>query len=164
MLAEPAIVERPEQPYVGIRQLVTMETIAGVADRIPELFGWLANHGVEPVGAPFFRYHVIDMQRELDVEVGIPIAGTVAGDDRVRAGVLPAGRYAAAVFVGHPDELVGATASLLDWADRQGLAWDKQPTEQGERWGCRLEIYETDPAEQPDPHKWETELAFRLAD
>ena len=28
----------------------------------------------------------------------------------------------------------------------------------------RLEIYKTDPAEEPDMSKWETELAFKLAD
>jgi hypothetical protein len=45
-----------------------------------------------------------------------------------------------------------------------GLTWDKQDTPAGERWGCRLEIYPVNPAEQPDPAKWETELVFRLAD
>jgi hypothetical protein len=29
---------------------------------------------------------------------------------------------------------------------------------------CRLELYKTDPAVEPDMNKWETELAFRLAD
>jgi hypothetical protein len=33
----------------------------------------------------------------------------------------------------------------------------------GERWGCRLEVSFTNPAEEPDPAAWETELAFRLA-
>jgi hypothetical protein len=37
-------------------------------------------------------------------------------------------------------------------------------TDQGERWGCRVEFYLTDPAEQPDLSKWQTQLAFRLAD
>jgi hypothetical protein len=32
-----------------------------------------------------------------------------------------------------------------------------------ERWGSRLEIYETDPAEEPNMSKWTTQLAFRLA-
>jgi len=29
---------------------------------------------------------------------------------------------------------------------------------------CRLEIYLTDPSVEPDMSKWETQLAFRLAD
>jgi hypothetical protein len=36
-------------------------------------------------------------------------------------------------------------------------------TDDGQRWGCRLEAYTTDPAEEPDMNTWETELAFRLA-
>jgi hypothetical protein len=36
------------------------------------------------------------------------------------------------------------------------------PGEGGERWGSRLEIYLTDPAQEPDLSKWVTELAFRL--
>jgi hypothetical protein len=58
---------------------------------------------------------------------------------------------------------VGATGDLLAWAERQGLTWDTTPTPDGERWGCRLEEYLSDPDEEPDMTKWETVLAFRLA-
>lgn len=34
----------------------------------------------------------------------------------------------------------------------------------GEHWAARLEIYHTNPAEQPDMSKWEIELQFRLRD
>jgi effector-binding domain-containing protein len=82
----------------------------------------------------------------------------------VVTGVLPAGRYAAVTHVGHPNELVDATRALLDWADAEGLTWDVAADGSGERWGCRLEFYLTDPAAEPDMSKWETQLAFRLAD
>jgi effector-binding domain-containing protein len=119
---------------------------------------------VPPAGAPFFRYTVIDMARELQVDVGVPVAAPVDGDDRVAAGALPAGRYATLTHVGHPSELVGVTKALLEWAPRQGLAWDMSPGPDGERWGGRAEFYLTNPAEEPDMSKWVTQLAFRLAD
>lgn len=50
--------------------------------------------------------------------------------------------------------MVTVTAALLDWADKQGLEWDRTGTPDGERWGCRLEVYKTDPAEEPDMAKW----------
>ena len=53
---------------------------------------------------------------------------------------------------------------LLDWAAGQGLSWDMTPADGGERWGARLEIYLTDPEQEPDMSKWHTQLAFRLAD
>lgn len=56
--------------------------------------------------------------------VGVPVFQLVVGDGEVRAGVLPAGRYAAVAHVGHPDTLEQATRELLDWAAARGLAWD----------------------------------------
>jgi effector-binding domain-containing protein len=88
----------------------------------------------------------------------------VNGDDLVVAGVLPAGRYATVTHTGHPSELVKVTGALLDWAAEQGLTWDVSPSKDGDRWGARLEFYLTDPAEEPDMSKWQTQLAFRLAD
>jgi effector-binding domain-containing protein len=161
---EPTIVERTEQPYVGRRESVTMTEFAAVADHLPGMFGWLAERGVPIVGAPFFRYRVIDMSAELIVEAGVPVAGPVDVDEPTFVDVLPAGRYATVSHVGHPDELMGVTAKLLGWAQDRGLPFDVAQTPDGEVWGCRLELMMTDPVQQPDLHKWETVLMFRLAD
>lgn len=160
----PAVVDRAATPYVGVRRTVTMSTIDRAADRIPELVGWLAERGVAPAGAPFLRYLVIDMERELVVEAGVPVSAAVDGDGEVAAGVLPAGRYVVATVVGAPDVLVGATGELLRWADERGLVFDARPGPMGDQWGCRLESYLTNPLEEPDVASWRTELAFRLRD
>lgn len=110
-----------------------MSQLGGLAARHAEVFGWLAASGVPPAGAPFFKYKVIDMAREREVEAGVPIAAAVNGDDHVLAGVLPAGQYATLTHVGHPDDLVKATKGLLDWAAGQGLTWDMSATDAGER-------------------------------
>ena len=161
---QPRITHRAEQPYAAIKGVVTMRTIGRIADRLGEVFGWLGARGVEPVGAPFFRYNRIDMENTLEIEVGVPVATPVAGEGDVLAGVLPAGRYVEVFHAGHPDELEGITGDLLAWASEQGLTWDVEESQEGDLWGCRLEIYLTDPAVEPDMAKWETELAFRLAD
>lgn len=163
-ISEPVVAERAPQPYVSIPRTVTMATIASAADEIPGLIGWLASRGTSPAGPPFVRYNVIDMERELQIEAGVPVAAPVPAEGRVQARELPGGRYAVATHTGPFDELVGAVRDLLGWAAAQGLTWDKQDSPEGERWGCRLEIYHTNPQEQPDMSKWETELAFRLAD
>jgi effector-binding domain-containing protein len=163
-MSAPEIVTRAEQPYVAIRAHVTMAELGGLGARLGEVFGWLDARGLAPAGAPFFRYNVIDMERELEVDAGVPVAAAVDGDGQVVADLLPAGRYATVTHVGHPSELLGATKALLDWAAEQGLRWDVSPGDRGERWGCRLEIYLTDPSQEPDMSKWQTQLAFRLAD
>lgn len=159
----PKIVELADQPYVGIRTNVAMMQIGEkVPPLLGEVFGWLGSRGVAPAGPPFFKYNVIDMAGEMEMEVGVPVANAVAGDDRVMAGVLPAGRYVTMRHVGHPDGLMEATARLLAWGRQQGVKWDA--TDDQRRWGARIESYQDDPDEQPDMSKWRTDLRFRLAD
>jgi effector-binding domain-containing protein len=163
--AEPDIKVLPEQPYVAIAASVTMETLGAVVPPLNgEVFGWLAARGITPSGPPFWKYNVIDMSQDMEVEAGCPVAAAVPGDGRVLAGVLPAGRYATVRHVGHPQTLVAANEGLRDWAAAKRLKWDMSPSPAGERWGCRLEIYLSDPAREPDMANWVTELAFRLAD
>jgi RNA polymerase sigma-70 factor (ECF subfamily) len=161
MPVTPVIAERTEQPYVAIRALVTMQTLGQVVPGLhPEVRRWLRSQGLQPAGRPFFRYNVIDMDRQLEVEAGFPVAAPVSGEDQVLAAVLPAGRYATLWHTGHPDGLVGASETLLDWAAQQGLAWDVTSTPDGQKWGCRLEIYHDEPGQ--DMNDWKTELAFKL--
>jgi effector-binding domain-containing protein len=128
----------------------------------PQVLEWLEARGVSPVGPSFFKYNLVEMERALEVEVGVPIAEIVAGDGRVLAAVLPGGRYARLSHTGPPTGLGDATAGLLDWAAGQGLSWDVTEKADGPRWAARLEIYEFDPRHDMD--HWRTELAFRLAD
>jgi hypothetical protein len=161
---DPTIVQRSEQAYLGRRESISMTEFARVADHLPTMFAGLAERGVPIAGPPFFRYRVIDMAAEMVVEAGIPVAGPVEVEAPTFVDVLPAGRYATVTHIGHPDELMAVTARLLDWAQDLGLTWDMTPTPTGETWGCRLEVLTTNPAEQPDMHKWETVLLFKLAD
>jgi effector-binding domain-containing protein len=158
----PKIVEYADQPYAGIRANVAMGHVGELGPLIGEVFGWLAARGTAPAGLPFFKYNVIDMAGELEMEVGVPVRDAVTGDDRVQAGVLPAGRYVTMWHVGHPDGLIDATSRLLAWGKAQGVKWDASDDQK--HWGVRIESYEDNPDEQPDMNKWRTELRFRLAD
>src|SRR5215470_2556352 len=133
MSATPEIENRAEQLYVAIRTRVPMSGLAGVGARLGEVFAWLGARGVAPAGPPFFKYNVIDMAGELEVEGGVPIAQAVEGDTQVISGVLPAGRYATVTHIGHPDQLMEVTRSLLAWASDQDLKWDMSPGNNGER-------------------------------
>jgi effector-binding domain-containing protein len=161
---EPTVVERQPQPYVGVRERVTMASIGAVADRMPDVVTWVLDQGLEIAGPPFLRYLVIDMERELEIEAGVPLTRPAEPAGDIRPGVLPGGRYVVMAHRGHPDGLVRVTGDLLAWAAARGLRWDVEPSPEGERWGCRVESYPTDPRVEPDPSRWTTELAFRLAD
>src|ERR1700758_967445 len=112
MITSPKIVERGEQPYVALKEVVSMKEIGAVAGKfLGEIFGWVGGHGLTPAGAPFFKYNVVDMERGLEIEVGIPTATLVKGGDRVSAGVLPAGRYASLLYRGPYEQLYNANAA-----------------------------------------------------
>jgi effector-binding domain-containing protein len=128
-----------------------------------EVHAWLEKQGVSPSGAPFIRYLVINMATKLDIELGWPVASRLAGTDRIKPGVLPAGRYARLLYTGDYSGLMEANGVLIGWARENGITWDNWTTDTGDAFGARFETYFTDPGDEPDPAKWETEVAIRLA-
>ena len=164
MLTQPNVEDRGEQPYAAINVRVSMDEVGAVVPPlIAEVFDWLARRGIDPAGPPFFRFLVIDMATKMEIDAGVPVAVPPTGDDRVRSGSLPAGRYATAIHTGPPAGLVDATAELLGWAQANGVTWQVSGSPAGEFWAARVEFYLTDPRDEPDMTKWQTELAFLTA-
>ena len=156
-MSEPTVQTRTEQPYVAIPIRATLREWGEVNALVPEVFAWLERRGIPPAGALFYRHRVIGgMDEKFSVEVGVPVAEPIEGDDRVVAGAKPAGRYVVATHHGHPDGIAKAHQALVDWAAREGVPLAKD----GEVWGGMFESYLSNPAEQPDPDTWETELAY----
>ena len=154
---EPQVQQREAQPYLAIHAHVTTEAeFRRAADSgFPELFGWLGEHAIEPTGPIFIRYGEIDSAgAPREIELAVPVADGVTGAGRIRAGVLPAGRWATFVHVGAyrsetERDLAAGRATLEAWADAQGLAR-----------GDYVEHYVKGPVEEPDHTRWETELAY----
>ncbi len=165
MVTEPKIINRSEQPYMGIRTWVNLQEFPKAIDEgFAALFAWLGKQGVEPAGAPIIRYHVINMVDKLEIALGVPVARPLPGDGRIAADVLPAGRYATLVYTGPYDGLMEANRVLIDWAKENGIAWDRWNDENGDAFRSRYEIYHTDPNKEPDSQKWQTEVTIKLAD
>jgi effector-binding domain-containing protein len=164
-ITEPKLEDRNAQHYMGIRTQVPMKEMGkGVIPQLlGEVFVWLEKQGVVPVGAPFIRFHVINMQAGMDIEMGWPVQSPLSGNDRVRVGVLPAGRYASLVYTGLRNGFKGNKV-LVDWAAEKGLVWDRWDEANGDAFGARFESYLTDPKDEPNQAKWEIEVAIRLAD
>jgi effector-binding domain-containing protein len=161
-ITEPKLEDRKEQPYVGIRtQTPWTEFSRVIPQLLGEVFAWLQQLQVAPDGPPFMRYYVINMEAKMDVELGVPVANALSGNDRVRPGVLPAGRYASLVYTGVKNGIEG-NGALLNWGAEKGLVWDRWDVENGDAFAARVEFYLTDPADEPDQEKWETEVAIRL--
>jgi effector-binding domain-containing protein len=161
MNSEPKIDKRAEQAYLGIRTVTPWQELPTIIPQfIGEVFGFLDERGIAPAGAPFIRYHVIDMDRALDIEIGVPVAAATSANGRLTPGSLPAGRYASLIHTGPYDQLVQANATLLDWIASQGATLDRRSTPNGDAFGSRYESYLSQPDEKPE----RTEVAIRLAD
>jgi effector-binding domain-containing protein len=161
MVTDPKLQSRELQPYVGIRSEVSAQEVSStLPPLIGELFAWLGARGVPPTGPPFFRYRVIDMANLLAVDVGIPVAIALTGDQRVVTDNLPAGLYATVIHTGEYKNLMQANQALQDWASENGVKWQQSNVENGMAWASRLEFYLTDPTTEPDPRKWQTEIAY----
>ncbi len=161
-IGEPRIDERPEQPTMGIRVRAPFKGMFAVVDKqFKTLNAWIKQQGIKPAGPPFLRYYVIDMSGEMDLEAGIPVTAPMPDDGPVRAGAIPAGRYASLVYSG--SGLQGNKA-LIEWARANHIAWDRWDDPRGDAFRSRYESYLTDPKIEPRKTKWQVEVAIKLAD
>jgi hypothetical protein len=163
MISQAKVDERGEQAYMGWRvQAAVSELPQVIPQGLDAVFAYLGEQGAPPAGAPFIRYHVIDMADKMDVELGVPVASPLPGNDQICPGKLPAGRYAALIYrdvsQGRP-----ANAALIEWAAQQGLAFDRWDAPTGDAFAGRYETFLTSPADNPDPAQWDTEVAIKLA-
>lgn len=161
LLKGPGIQNRGEIPTLGIR-LVT--PFRGMLKMCNELLGeiddWVHQNDID-AGPAFMRLHFIDMEGPMDIEVGELASDTHPGDDRVRPGVFPAGRYVTLTFRDHPRQ---AHKSLLDWAGDVDVELDRWDEPTGDHFACRYEACLTDRRIQPRKTLWEVELAIGVAD
>jgi len=166
MITKPVLKYRRAQPYVAIRTQVPIPFGEYLPPLWEEVQAWLKSEAIAPCGPPFLRYLTTDMSKNLDIEVGFPVAAAVKPSGRLSAGAFPAGNYAVLMYTGSfkGTGLYQATVTLLDWAKANQIKWDTSLVDQTEWWGGRIEWYLTDPQDEPDPEKWQTELAFRVAD
>ncbi|MEO5805742.1 GyrI-like domain-containing protein [Devosia sp.] len=164
MLTEPTVVTKAAQPYAAMILTLSQPEIAQTA---PPLIGkvieWVKGQGGELAGPPYFNYFNFLPGGKMQMQVGMPTATVMQGDDMVTTGLLPAGRYAAITHTGPYHELYEANMALDKWARGQGFAF--AGTELPDRYedATRLEIYHKDPGEDPSGFPV-TEVAFRLKD
>jgi effector-binding domain-containing protein len=160
ILEGPAVEAKPERHTAGIRVVTPFRGMFAVRDTLMgELYTWLDARGIR-YGTTFFRLHVVDMEGDMDVEVGVVLDEPRKGDDRVVSGILPAGDYAFLRYVNHGRQ---ANKTLLGWIASENLSTDVAETPAGDRFGCRYEAYLTDPRSERMKTKWQIELAVRLA-
>lgn len=162
MIGDPEITFREQRLSMGIRTIAPFRGMFAVRDTLlKELRSWVHQQGIAEEGPYFLRYHVIDMNNQMDIEVGYVVSKHLAGDARVTAGVLPAGNYAHLTYTRYG---MRANKTLLHWAKEHGIRWDRWDDPAGDAFRCRYEAYLTDYRSEPRKSEWQVELAIKIAD
>jgi len=132
--------EQGLQPVLSIRK-----TTAGgnLPQEIGKAYGsimqYLQELGEQPAEAPYTAYYNMDMEH-LDVEMGFPVSKQLAGKGEIKAGSIPAGKYAECMYKGPYAEMAPAYDAMNKWIAEKGL----------EAAGIAYEVYYNSPAEVPE--------------
>jgi hypothetical protein len=101
------------------------------------------------------------MKDIMDVEVGLMTTSRLAGDERVRPGSLPAGRFATLVYRGNG---LRGNQALMKWAKDQVVTFEPLVEGAVESYTCRYEAYLTDYRVESRKLLWDVELSIKIAD
>lgn len=144
------ITQRTEQPTAGVRRRVPFaELPAFFARAFEEALAAIRDQGRFPAGPPFGKYYGMPTDT-VDVEAGFPVSAPITAAGDVVPGTLPAGSIAEATHVGPYDTLQQTYDELLRHIADAGM------TPANVMW----ESYLSDPATQPDPATWRTQVCW----
>ena len=161
-IGKPKIDRRPKHVTMGIRTIAPFKGMSKVVTQISkELHAWVDEHKVKTTGPPFLRFNVIDMRGFMDITYGVPVRKALPDAGNIRAGELPAGRYASLIYSGGG---ISANRALIQWVRGQGMDFDRWNTEQGDNFRGRYETYLTDPKMEPRKSRWKIEVAIKPAE
>ncbi len=117
-----------------------------------EVLNAVKQQGLPPAG-PMFTFHFSRPTDAFDLEVGVPVAVSVATIGRVYASQLPATSVARTIYQGDYDGLAGAWGEFERWLQSTG----------NNVAGTFWESYLTGPESGSDPARWRTQLNCPLA-
>lgn len=116
---EVALKKMPAQSVASVRDNVPIQ---GIGQLFGEVFGHLGQHKVSPAGPPIGVYYDEEFhEEETDVEIAVPVAGSVPESDRVKERQLPAvEEMACLVHQGGYETIGGTYGQLMKWIEANG--------------------------------------------
>ena len=156
------IVDMPARPYAGIRLQTPFPGMFAVATRaLKVLRAWSKASAIEDAGPYFLRYYHCDMSDIMEIEAGVLTSVTPAGHPDIKAGALPAGRYASLIYRGNG---LRGNQALMQWGRDTGTVFEPIDPALSESYVCRYEAYLTDYRVEPRKLLWDVELSIKIAE
>ena len=144
------------RPAIIIKGTMRAEELPGFfGPAYGELYAYAGQHGVAPDGPPYARYPDIataEIGSQVTVEAGVTLQHAVEVTGRIEASELPGGDCAVTEHIGPYDQMEPGYQAIEAWMREHG----REPA------GGPWEVYYSDPAQEPDPQKWRTEIYWPL--
>jgi len=143
-------------PAISIKDSVTYDELGPFMETyMPQMYLYAIRQGGKIAGHPYSIYHSWDTTGlPFLVEVGIPLEELIEGEGMMQPAKTPGGEAVKAVYNGPYENLIEVYTALEQYIAVMKLDDDIA--------GMAYEVYVTDPAEEPDPQKWETHVFFPL--
>ncbi|MCX6004338.1 MAG: MerR family transcriptional regulator [Chloroflexi bacterium] len=140
------------QTVASLRQ--TVPTYADIYPLFIELVSYLMGRQAKMVGSPLAIFHDMEYrEKDVDIEVAVPVEGSVETTDRIKVRDLPrVDKAACLTYRGSYEKSEEAYKTLIAWMFRNvyQLAAPNR------------EVYVQGPAQSQDPNKYVTELQFPI--
>ena len=117
---EVAVKKIPSQAVASVRDVIP--TLSDIGQLFGEVFAYLGQHRITPAGPPIGIYHDEEFrERDADVEVAVPVTGSIPEGDRMKMRELPAVEQMACIIHQGSYETVGGTyGQLMAWIEANG--------------------------------------------
>jgi effector-binding domain-containing protein len=145
---EVAVKNIPAQAVASVRDVIP--TYSDVGQLFGEVFAYLGRHRITPAGPPIGIYHDQEFrEQDADVEVAVPVIGSIPEGDRLKERELPAVEEMACIIHQGSYETVGGTyGALMAWIEANGYRMV----------GPVREVYVRGPESGGDPSTYVTEI------
>lgn len=160
----PQIEDRPSYYYLAVRLQAAIPFGKHLNPAWGKVNKWLAAQGQTAHGPAIIRYLTTDMSTRLNMDVGFIIDQPLPGNAEVFCDMLPAGKYACLMHTGsyRGNGVYKANVTMVEWSKQNNISWDTSEVNGVEWWKSRVEWYFNDPAIDPDPQTYKTELTFMV--
>lgn len=145
------LTEQPAQPVLSIRTRTAVGNLPQELGKAYQaIFQYLSEVGEKPLDAAFAGYYNMDMQ-DLDVEMGFPVAKSLAGKGEIKPNEIPAGKRVSCLYKGPYNQTEPVYNAMMQWIDENGYT----PT------GVAYEFYYNSPMDVPESELL-TKIVFPL--
>jgi DNA-binding transcriptional MerR regulator len=149
---EVALKDVPSQAVASVRDVIP--TYGDVDQLFGEIFAYLGQHRLNPIGPPASIYHDPEFrEQDVDVEVVVPVAAPVPEGERVNGRELRGGEMACVFHQGSYETIGGTYGQVMGWVENNDYRITGPPRE----------IYIKGPESGDDPSTYMTEIQVPVA-